>query len=126
MVVMKRVRDGGWCGMRALALVLMPLASLAAEQREAVVLFEVDGFSIEEIAAMQRVSISAVKSRLTRGRERLRVFYQRCGWHSTPARHASGSMAREGRSRDDLETEGLLRFASASPRRLLMEERSHE
>jgi RNA polymerase sigma-70 factor (ECF subfamily) len=49
-------------------------------QREAVVLFEVDGYSIEEIAAMQRVSVSAVKSRLVRGRERLRRYYERQGW----------------------------------------------
>ena len=32
---------------------------------------------IEEIARMQRASISAVKSRLTRGRDRLRRFYGR-------------------------------------------------
>jgi len=100
----------------------LALATLAAEQREAVVLFEVDGLSIEEIAVMQRVSISAVKSRLTRGRERLRIFYQRRGWQSAAARHASGPMG----SREDFETEGLLRFAAASPRHLLTEERSHE
>ena len=40
------------------------LATLPAEQREAVVLFEIDGYSIEEIAAMQRASVPAVKSRL--------------------------------------------------------------
>lgn len=56
------------------------LASLAAVQREAVVLFELDGFSVEEIANMQRVSVSAVKSRLARGRERLRRYYERRGW----------------------------------------------
>ena len=56
------------------------LAALVAEQREAVVLFEMDGYSIEEIAAMQQVSIAAVKSRLTRGREQLRRFYEKRGW----------------------------------------------
>ena len=55
------------------------LATLPAVQREAVVLFELDGYSIEEIAAMQQASISAVKSRLTRGRERLRRFYEQHG-----------------------------------------------
>lgn len=53
------------------------LSTLPAEQREAVVLFDVDGYSIREIAALQRVSESAVKSRLVCGRERLRRHYQR-------------------------------------------------
>lgn len=56
------------------------LASLPAVQREAVILFELEGFSCEEIAAMQRVSVSAVKSRLARGRDRLRRFYERLGF----------------------------------------------
>jgi RNA polymerase sigma-70 factor (ECF subfamily) len=56
------------------------LESLAPEQREAVVLFEVDGYSIEEIAGMQRTSVSAVKSRLTRGRDRLRRWYRARGF----------------------------------------------
>jgi RNA polymerase sigma-70 factor (ECF subfamily) len=56
------------------------LERLPAVQREAVILFEVEGFGIEEIASMQRVSASAVKSRLARGRKRLREFYRRRGW----------------------------------------------
>jgi RNA polymerase sigma-70 factor (ECF subfamily) len=59
------------------------LASLPAEQREAIVLFEIEEYSIEEIAAMQGASVPAVKSRLTRGRERLRRFYQRLGVDSS-------------------------------------------
>jgi len=55
------------------------LAKLPAVQREAVVLFELEGFSIEEIAALQRVTASAVKSRLARGRARLRRIYARWG-----------------------------------------------
>jgi RNA polymerase sigma-70 factor (ECF subfamily) len=55
------------------------LAALPAEQREAVVLFELEGFSIEEIAALQQASVSAVKSRLSRGRARLRRIYERWG-----------------------------------------------
>ncbi len=51
------------------------LARLPAVQREAVVLYEIDGYSVAEIAAMQGVSESAVKSRLARGRERLRRIY---------------------------------------------------
>lgn len=58
----------------------LALSALAAEQREAVVLFEIEGYSIEEIAALQRASIAAVKSRLTRGREKLRRFYEQRGW----------------------------------------------
>jgi RNA polymerase sigma-70 factor (ECF subfamily) len=56
------------------------LAGLPPEQREAVVLFELDGFSIEEISAIQGASKSAVKSRLSRGRERLRRHYERLGF----------------------------------------------
>jgi hypothetical protein len=32
---------------------------------------------VEEVAAMQGVTISAVKSRLVRGRDKLRQFYER-------------------------------------------------
>jgi RNA polymerase sigma factor (sigma-70 family) len=53
------------------------LADLPAVMREALVLFEVDGFTVEEIASMQQVSRSAVKSRLARGRDRLRRRYER-------------------------------------------------
>lgn len=56
------------------------LSSLPADQREAVVLFEIDGYSIEEIAVTQQASIAAVKSRLSRGREKLRRFYVSRGW----------------------------------------------
>jgi len=47
-------------------------------QREAIVLHDIEGFSVEEVADMQGVTISAVKSRLTRGREKLRRFYLQC------------------------------------------------
>jgi RNA polymerase sigma-70 factor (ECF subfamily) len=56
------------------------LAGLRPEQREAVVLFEMDGLSIEEIAAIQKVSLSSVKSRLARARKRLRRHYERLGF----------------------------------------------
>ena len=64
---------------RSAARAARALASLPVEQREAVVLFEIDGYSIEDIAGMQGVSVPAVKSRLTRGRERLRRWYERQG-----------------------------------------------
>ena len=53
------------------------LAGLKPVQREAIVLHDVEGFSVEEVAEIQRVTPSAVKSRLSRGRDRLRCFYQR-------------------------------------------------
>ncbi len=47
------------------------LAKLPEEQEEAVVLFEISGYSIKEIAEMQKATVSAVKQRLKRGREKL-------------------------------------------------------
>ncbi|MCP4448325.1 MAG: RNA polymerase sigma factor [Myxococcales bacterium] len=55
------------------------LATLPNVQREAVVLFEIHGFSIEEVADLQKVSLSAVKSRVSRGRDRLRTHYEKLG-----------------------------------------------
>jgi len=52
------------------------LATLPAVQREAIVLFELEGWQVDEIAVLQRVSLSAVKSRLARGRARLRSHYE--------------------------------------------------
>ncbi len=48
------------------------LDHLSAEQREAIVLFEISGFSLEEISKIQDSGLSAVKQRLFRGREKLR------------------------------------------------------
>jgi RNA polymerase sigma-70 factor, ECF subfamily len=53
------------------------LATLPPEQREAIVLFELEGFTLEEVAALQQQSIPAVKSRLVRARARLRRHYER-------------------------------------------------
>ncbi len=73
------------------------LATLPAVQREAVVLFEEDGLSIEEVSAVQRVSVSAVKSRLARGRARLRRHYERLGFGGNGARsRAAGGPLTEG------------------------------
>jgi len=52
------------------------LAKLPAAQREAIVLLEIEGWTVEEIAAVQRVSASAIKSRLARGRDRMRALYE--------------------------------------------------
>jgi RNA polymerase sigma-70 factor (ECF subfamily) len=56
------------------------LARLPAEQREAVVLYELEGFSMEEVADMQNATVAAVKARVFRGREALRAVYRRWGW----------------------------------------------
>ncbi len=47
------------------------LAQLPTDQREAIILFEISGFSIKEIAKIQEASESAIKQRLKRGREKL-------------------------------------------------------
>ena len=44
------------------------LAQLPELQREALILFEITGFSIKEISELQNSGISAVKQRLSRGR----------------------------------------------------------
>lgn len=72
------------------------LSTLPPVQREAVVLHEIDGYSVEEIATMQAVSVSAVKSRLKRGRERLRRHYARLGVHEASAGAATAATALEG------------------------------
>ena len=47
------------------------LAKLPESQREALILFEISGFSIREIAGIQESSEDAVKQRLSRGRKDL-------------------------------------------------------
>lgn len=48
------------------------LARLPLEFRTAVVLFDVEGFSQDEVAAIEKVAVGTVKSRLSRGRSMLR------------------------------------------------------
>jgi RNA polymerase sigma-70 factor (ECF subfamily) len=47
------------------------ISQLVDEQREAIILFELTGFRIKEIAEIQNTSEAAVKQRLKRGREKL-------------------------------------------------------
>jgi RNA polymerase sigma-70 factor (ECF subfamily) len=49
----------------------LALSQLPAAQKESIILFEISGFKIKEIAEIQSVSEDAVKQRLKRGRERL-------------------------------------------------------
>ncbi len=60
------------------------LAALAPPQREAIVLFELHGYSLEEVAEIQHASLSSVKSRLMRGRDRLRRYYSELSSSHTP------------------------------------------
>jgi len=55
----------------------LALAELPHDQREAIVLFEIEDWKVEEIAELLDVSVSAIKSRLARGRDRLRTIYAR-------------------------------------------------
>jgi RNA polymerase sigma factor (sigma-70 family) len=52
------------------------LSRLPEQQREAIILFELSGFSIKEIAEMQSSGESAVKQRLLRGRQQLMLHLQ--------------------------------------------------
>jgi len=48
------------------------LELLSDKQKEALILFEISGFSLKEIRDIQGDSLSAVKLRLTRGRQKLK------------------------------------------------------
>ncbi|MBN2668191.1 MAG: sigma-70 family RNA polymerase sigma factor [Bacteroidales bacterium] len=50
------------------------LSALPEDQKEALILFEISGYSIKEIAQMQDCSQDAVKQRLKRGREKLAII----------------------------------------------------
>ena len=52
------------------------LATLSPDAREAIVLFELEGLTLEEIAELQKGTLSSVKSRLARARARLRRHYE--------------------------------------------------
>jgi len=52
-------------------LLYQSLAKLPALQQEAIILFEITGFSIKEIMKIQKSGESAVKQRLARGRKEL-------------------------------------------------------
>jgi len=57
------------------------LSRLSAKERAAILLFEIAGFSIEEITALQgEKSISAVKSRLSRTRKKLKKYMEHPAW----------------------------------------------
>jgi len=69
------------------AMIREAVQSLPALQREAVLLFEYEGFTLEEIATIAKVDVGTVKSRLHRARERLRQMLAPLRNHSG-ARHS--------------------------------------
>ncbi len=56
-------------------LVRIALRKLPPKQREALILFEVLSMSVMEVAEIQNITLSATKSRLARGREKLQKRY---------------------------------------------------
>ena len=52
------------------------LASITADQRAAIVLYDIEGYDYAEIADMTRVSLGTVKSRIHRGRLALRELLE--------------------------------------------------
>lgn len=53
------------------------LHQLPEKQRNAVILFELNGFSVREVAGLQQCSEASVKMKLSRGRQRLRDILSR-------------------------------------------------
>jgi RNA polymerase sigma-70 factor, ECF subfamily len=70
------------------------LAKLGDAERAALLLHELGGFSVEEIAGIQRErSVSTIKSRLSRARARLREHVLRAMGESAPSGAASPASA---------------------------------
>ena len=69
-MVGRRAVDEDADGIRA---VLDALATLPAEQRAALVLVDMEGYPVAEVAVMLDCAVGTVKSRCSRGRSRLAV-----------------------------------------------------
>jgi RNA polymerase sigma-70 factor, ECF subfamily len=54
------------------------IAGMTSEDREALTLTELDGFSREELASHLGISVSAAKSRVVRARAKLRKTIEEC------------------------------------------------
>ena len=57
-------------------LVYQLMTKLPEKQRDAIILFEISGFSMKEIAEIQQSSVGAVKTRISRGRNSLRKMIE--------------------------------------------------
>jgi RNA polymerase sigma-70 factor (ECF subfamily) len=77
------------------------LRALPPEFRTAVVLFDVEGHSYEEVAAIEAVPIGTIKSRLSRGRALLRTLL--AGGQATDTLETSGGA---GTSEGDVSSQG--------------------
>jgi RNA polymerase sigma-70 factor (ECF subfamily) len=64
------------------------LALLPAEQREVLLLVALEDMSYGQIAATLDISLGTVMSRLSRGRERLRVLMSESSGHAVRRREA--------------------------------------
>jgi RNA polymerase sigma-70 factor (ECF subfamily) len=73
------------------------LGKLPPKQRESIVLFELSGFSLEEIRQLQGGTLSGVKSRLKRGRESLRMWLQDPSENECRRQRAEGKNQEEDR-----------------------------
>ena len=62
---------------------LKAMDQLPSQQKEALLLFEVSGFSIQEVAEIQESSVAAVKTRLHRSRKKLRGLLSEQGSEKT-------------------------------------------
>lgn len=52
------------------------MARLGTAEQECLVLFEISGFSLQEIADLRGEGLSAIKSRVSRARQRLRIMLE--------------------------------------------------
>ncbi|HOY94441.1 MAG TPA: sigma-70 family RNA polymerase sigma factor [Catalimonadaceae bacterium] len=52
------------------------LNQLGEKERECLILFEISGFSVREVAEIQNESDTAIKSRLSRGRQKLKALLE--------------------------------------------------
>jgi RNA polymerase sigma-70 factor (ECF subfamily) len=62
------------------------LATLPAEQRAAIVLVDIEGYGVDEVAAILEVPSGTVKSRCSRGRAKLLPLLRHLGPPSAPVR----------------------------------------
>lgn len=70
--------DDDWAGKTMAAYVGRFVAMLPSPQREALTLTELEGLAQREAAEILGVSLSCLKSRVQRGRQRLRELFEEC------------------------------------------------
>lgn len=73
---------------------------LDPEFRIAIVLFDIEGLSYEQIAAIERVPVGTIRSRLSRGRAKLKqILAERRSFLPAPGTAASSTSSDEGKPR---------------------------